>query len=288
VQIENGWRSPKEKRPGAIQLANVREIEAVIENPDAEPASPCEAAKTAIIVYGKRIGSTITICTDPNCPVHDPKAAAEQAAKPAPVMAPTPEDETSEEAEERESENTQSRKDSEEEQQCKDEERKQRFQREQEEHEAERTRRAELYKARLATLDRIVASAPAMFSAAQLRTFLSALINLDPYTFVEDVAEHYIGDDENNQQTAEEILASILASHADEKLTGFALRLVLTQHAAIPSEGEIDFLAEAEAAFVPPTPEKSSKPKKAKAVKKVVPQKAAKSQSKSAKESEAA
>ena len=95
-----------------------------------------------------------------------------------------------------------------------------------------------------------------MFTVAQLRTFLSVLINLDPYTF-EDVAEHYIGDDEN--------LASILASLSDDKLTGFALRLILTQHAAIPRESEVDFLAEEEAAFVRPPPKKSSKPKQTKA-----------------------
>ena len=287
VQIENGWRNSKEKRLGAIQLAHVREIETAIENPDAEPAPPCEAAKTAIIVYGKRVGSTLTICTDPNCPVHDPKAAAKQAANHAPVIVPAPEEETPEEAEERERENAQRREEFEEEQQRNEEERKQRFQREQEEHEAERTRLAELYKARLATLDRIVANAPAMFSAAQLRTFLSAVINLDPYTF-EDVAEYFIGEDENNQQTVEEILASILASLSDDKLTGFALRLVFMQHAAIPSEGEIDFLAEAEAAFVPPPPEKKAKTKKAKAAKSATPKPPVKSQPKTAEESEAA
>jgi ParB family chromosome partitioning protein len=48
-------------------------------------------------------------------------------------------------------------------------------------------------------------------------------------------------------------------------LTGFAVRLVLTAHAAVPRESELDFLAEAEAAFVPPPPKKNSKPKKAKA-----------------------
>lgn len=138
------------------------------------------------------------------------------------------------------------------------------FQREYEAHEVERTRLAELYKARLAKLDRIVANAPAMFTAAQLRTFLSALINLAPYTF-EDVAEHYIGDVENNQQTIEEILASILASLSEDKLMGFALRLVLTQRAAIPSESELDFLAEAEAAFAPRQPKKGNKSKDAKA-----------------------
>lgn len=268
VQIENGWRSPKEKRPGAIQLAHVREIETAIDNPDAEPTLPCEAAKTAIIVYGKRIGTTLTVCTDPNCPVHDPEAAAEHAANPAPVMAPPPEEETEKEAAEREREYAQRRKEYEEEQQRKEEERRQQFQREHEAHEAERARLAELYKTRVAILDSIVANAPAMFTAAQLRTFLSVLIQLDPYAF-EDVAEHYIGDDENNQQTSEEILASTLASLPDDKLTGFALRLVLTAHTAIPHGGELDYLADAEAAFVPPPPAKVNKPKKVKAPKPV-------------------
>jgi ParB family chromosome partitioning protein len=264
LQIENGWRSVKEQRPGAIQLGHVRQIETVIVNPDAEPAPPCAAAKTAIIVYGKRVGTTLTVCTDRNCPVHEPRAAAEHAASPALVMAPAPEEETEEEAAEREREYAQRQKEHEEEQQRKEEERQQQFQQEREEHEAERVRLEELHKARLATLDRIVANAPIMFSATQLRTLLSALINLDPYTF-EDVAEHYIGDDENNQQTVEEILASTLASLSDDNLTGFAVRLVLTAHAAIPRESEFDFLAEAEAAFVPLPPKKNSKPKKDKA-----------------------
>ena len=53
VQIENGWRNPKEQRPGAVQRGHVREIPDVIDNPDAEPVLPCEAARTAIVVYGK-------------------------------------------------------------------------------------------------------------------------------------------------------------------------------------------------------------------------------------------
>jgi ParB family transcriptional regulator, chromosome partitioning protein len=265
IQIENGWRSAKDQRPEAIQLGHVREIEALIEDPDAEPAPPCAAAKTAIIVYGKRIGTILTVCTDRTCPVHDPEAAAERAANPAPAMGAAPEEETEEEAAEREHEYAQRRKEYEEEQQRKEEERQKQFQREREEYDAERSRLAELHNARLSTLDRIIANAPATFSPAQLRTFLSALISLDPYAF-EDVAEHYLGDDESNQQTAEEILVSILASLPEDKLTGFALRLVLTQHAAIPPESEFDFLAEAEAAFVP-LQLKKSKPKKAKPAK---------------------
>jgi len=84
VQIENGWRSPKEQRPGAVQRGHYREIGNAPGNMDAEPV--CASAKTAIIVYGKRVGSTITICADDHCPVHDPRAPAREAAHPAPGM----------------------------------------------------------------------------------------------------------------------------------------------------------------------------------------------------------
>jgi len=46
-----------------------------------------------------------------------------------------------------------------------------------------------------------------------------------------------------------------------DKLTGFALRLVLTAHTAIPRESEIDFLTEAEAVFAPPQPKKTASKK---------------------------
>ncbi len=105
-------------------------------------------------------------------------------------------------------------------------------------------------------------NAPPTFNAAQLRVFLRALVNLDPYTLTDDVAEHFAGDDENNQRTAEEILASALAETPDEKLTSFALRIALTGYVAIPGEGEFDFLAEAAAAFAPPQPPKEKKAKK--------------------------
>ncbi|RXH56674.1 ParB/RepB/Spo0J family partition protein [Granulicella sibirica] len=268
VLIENGWRNPKEQRPGAVQLGHVRQIETVIDNPDAEPVMPCDAAKPAIIVYGKNVGATLTVCTDRECPMHDPETAArlaeEQAVNPVPVMEPAPIEETEEEAAEREREYAQRRREYEEEQQRREEERKQQARREHEAHEAERNRIAELHKARLATVDRIVANAPAMFTAIQLRTFLSALIHLDPYMF-EDIAEQQVADDENNQQSAEEILGVLLASTPDDKLTRFALHLVLTSHAAIPRQGEFDILADAEAAFVPVPPKKGGKGKKTKA-----------------------
>ena len=263
IQIENAWRSAKEQRPGAVQRGRFREIETVIENPDAEPISPCAAARTAIIVYGKRIGTTTTVCTDDNCPVHDPQAAAEQAANPAPTIAPAPESETDEEAEERQRNYEQQRKEYEEEQERRAEVRKQEEEQREQEYEAERARKEELQKARTATFERIVQNAPATFTAAQLRVLLRALVNLDPYTFTDDLAEQIAGEDENEQRTAEEVLLSAIDSLQDDKLTGFALRLALTGHIDIPREGEFDFLAEAEAVFASPQPKNaaSKKPK---------------------------
>jgi len=280
VQIENGWRNPKEQRPGAVQRGHVREIPTVTDNPDAEPVLPCAAAKAAIVVYGKQLGRKLTVCTDKNCPVHDPEAAAEAAANPAPTMAPAPEAETEEEAAERQAEFERQRAEYEEERQRREEQRKQQFEQEQAEMEAERNRRAEILKTRQAVFDRILENAPPMFTAAQLRVFLRALCNLDPYTITDDVAEHFAGDNENNQQTAEEILAAALAETTDEKLTSFALRLALTGYVGIPRESEFDFLAEAEAAFIQPKPHAEKKPRKAPtpikaAVKKTVPKKKA-------------
>jgi ParB family chromosome partitioning protein len=80
IQIENGWRNAREQRTGAVERGRFREIETAVENPDAEPVLPCKTARPAIIVYGKRVGTTITVCTDEQCPVHDPQAAAAQAA----------------------------------------------------------------------------------------------------------------------------------------------------------------------------------------------------------------
>jgi ParB family chromosome partitioning protein len=109
-----------------------------------------------------------------------------------------------------------------------------------------------LHKARVSKFDRILDKAPATFSAAQLRVFLRALVNIAPYTF-DDVAENFAAD-ENNQQTSEEILLSTIDGLPDDKLTGFALRLVITAHIPILREGELDYLAEAETALLPHNP----------------------------------
>ncbi|MCU1247168.1 MAG: Chromosome (plasmid) partitioning protein ParB [Edaphobacter sp.] len=117
-----------------------------------------------------------------------------------------------------------------------------------------------MHKARVSTFDRIIEKAPAMFGAAQLRVFLRALVTIDSYAF-DDVAEQLAANDEDNQQTSEEILLSTIDGLPDDKLTGFALRLVLTAHTPIPRESEIDLLTEAEAAFAPLQPNKTASKK---------------------------
>ena len=62
---------------------------------------PCEAAKPAIVVYGKELGRKFTICTNKHCPVHDPQTAACQAENSVPTMPPPAEAETEAEAEQR-------------------------------------------------------------------------------------------------------------------------------------------------------------------------------------------
>jgi ParB family chromosome partitioning protein len=264
VQIENGWRNPKEQRPGAVQRGHVREIPTATDNPDAEPVLPCAAAKTAIVVYGKQLGRKLTVCTDKHCPVHDPQAAAEAAAHPIPTMRPPQETETEEEAAEREAEFERQRAEYEEERQRREEERKRQFEREQAEIEAEHNHKAEIIKVREATFERILENAPATLNAAQLRVLLRALVNLDPYSFADDLAEDIAADNENEQRSAEEVLLSTIDATADDKLTRFALRLALAGYVGIPREGEFDFLNEAEIAFMPPQSKKQALATKAK------------------------
>ena len=143
VQIETSWRNRNEQRPGVLDRGEY-EILDTPENPDAEP--PCPFTRTALIVYGKRVGTTVSVCTEDDCPVHNPtEAAPEPVPSPAVIQQPQPtpepvEEETEEEATERQQEAEQLRKEFEEEQQRKAEERRREFERQQEEHEAERAR----------------------------------------------------------------------------------------------------------------------------------------------------
>jgi hypothetical protein len=60
----------------------------------------------------------------------------------------------------------------------------------------------------------------------------------DPYTFTDDLAEEIAGENENEQRSTEEVLLSAIDGLQDDKPTGFALRLALMGHVAIPREGE--------------------------------------------------
>ena len=154
MQIEDGWRKPSEKTSDAVQRGHFREIEQ-IENPDAEPVAACAAAKPALVVYGKRVGTTLTVCTDNNCPIHDPRAAPQAAEHPAPVMAPAPDAKTEELAEERQQYEAQ-RQAHQQEEERRAEERRQQEEREEQEREAEFVNRDKLRKKREATFERIV------------------------------------------------------------------------------------------------------------------------------------
>ena len=260
VTIETAWRSPKERHPGALQVNQSREL--APENPDAEP--PCASAKAAIIVFGKHAGRTVTVCLDPECPVHHPQAVMQRPADPQPVMEPAPEQETGEEAAQRQAEHDQRVAEYEAEQKQKEEGRKAEWERQQKEYEAEQARREKQRRARVATLERIIDQTPAMFSPAQLRVFLRLLVHLD-YSFLEDVAAHFANGEENTERSDEEIVLTALDGTADEKLTGLALRILLSDHLGIPHENEPDLLSECEQVFAPKKP-KAARPK-AKAVK---------------------
>ena len=66
---------------------------------------------------------------------------------------------------------------------------------------------------------------------------------------------HFANGDENSQQSDDEIvLLAVLDSTADEKLTGLALRLVLSHHVGITHESHPDLLTEAEQVFAPKKP----------------------------------
>ena len=178
--------------------------------------TPCESSKTAIVVYGEGAGSTRTVCTNPECPIHHPHR----------VIQIDPDAEAR-----------------------------------QREHEKEQARRTRLLNCRADSFNRILDKSPAPFTAPQLRVLLRALVHIDPYQFTDGVAAYFVTD-ENNQQTAEEVLTSIVDGLEDEKLPSFALRLVLTTHVGIPRKNEIDSLTEAEQVFAPPAPKKPAAKKK--------------------------
>ena len=174
-----------------------------------------------------------------------------------PVIAPAPEAETEEQAEQRRQQYEAQRKAHEEEQDRRAEERRMQEKREEQEREAEFAKRDELRKQREKTFEQIVAQASANLSPAQLRVILRAIVNLDPYTFADDLATDLSEDPDNDKRSAEEVLLTVIDGTADDKLTSFAVRLALAGHRGIPRETELDFLTKAAAAFLTPKPKKN-------------------------------
>ena len=273
VQIVNGYSNTADQWPDSVRRGVFREVELTAENPDAEAALPCPKAKPAIIVAGRLVGTTFTVCTDNNCPVHNPLAArklqGQNPATPTPSPAPTPMPESDKARKARQKEEAR-----------RAEEQRLQNERQEKEREAERAKRERAQKARTSTFHRVVDNAPAMFTATQLRVFLRALANINPYTFADDVAEFFDTDEQTKQQTAEEILTSTIGKLTDDQLPGFALRLVLTGHTPIPDAKEIDFLAEAEAAFASPQPKTTPSKKGKKTTAKPLPKPVAKTAAK--------
>ena len=236
------------------------------ENPDAEP--PCDSSRIALIVYGKGVGKTFPVCIDRDCIIHDPRQAAYRKENPAPVIEPPTEEENEEEAAARKAENDQRQADYRADQERRRLEREAEEERREKEAEAEHERRDKLKNKREATFERIVKNAPPAFSPDQFRVLLRALVNLDPYTFADDLAVEFNGDDENDQRSADEVLLAVIGGLTDDKLTGFALHLALAGHRGIPREDEFDFLTEAEAVFAPKEKPAAGKKTPAKAAQK--------------------
>ena len=72
-----------------------------------------------------------------------------------------------------------------------------------------------------------------MLSAVQLRDLLGAIVNLDPYTFADDLAADVA--EENERRSPSEVLLAGIAVTADDKLSRFAVRLALNGHLDIPA-----------------------------------------------------
>ena len=132
---------------------------------------------------------------------------------------------------------------------------KQQLEREQAETEAERSRLAEILKVRRSTFESIIEEAPASFARSDARLPLF-LIHLD-YRFLIN-SRFTLPVVAATQQSDSEIVLAASDGIADEKLTGLALRLVLSEHIGITHESQADLLTESERVFAPNKPKAGS------------------------------
>lgn len=251
VQIEEGYRKPTERRAEAVRRGYYREIEAPTQNPDAEPVAVCEAEQPAIIIYGQHVGTFLTVCTDNHCPVHDPRQSKERAERPVPVLQRPTEDETEEQTAARKADFDRRQAEFKADQERRETARQAEEDNRQKEAEAQQERIAKQRAKREKTFQRLSENAPAVFSGPQLRALLRALVNLDPYSFADDLAEEITADEPDDRRSADEVLIAAIDGLTDDKLTGFAVRLALAGHRGIPRDSETDYLIEADAVLSP-------------------------------------
>lgn len=278
VQIEEGYRKPTEHRAEAVRRGHYRELDASTQNPDAEPVAVCEAERTAIIIYGQHVGTFLTVCTDNNCPVHDPRQSKDRAERSVPVLERPTEDETEEQTAARKADYDRRQAEFKADQERHETARQIEEDRREKESEAQQERIAKHRAKREKTFQRLAENAPAVFSGPQLRALLRALVNLDPYSFADDLAEEITADEPDDRRSADEVLIAAIDGLTDDKLTGFAVRLALSGHRGIPPDGEADYLTEADAVLSPKLALSlaTTKPKKTTAAKQPAPAKAAK------------
>lgn len=184
-------------------------------------------------------------------PLHDPRQSQERAERPVPVLTRPTEDETEEQTAARKADYERRQAEFKADQERRETARQAEEDRCEKEAEAQRERIEKLRTKREKTFQRLSENAPAVFSGPQLRALLRALVNLDPYSFADDLAVEVNGDDENDQRSADEVLMTAIEGLTDDKLTGFAVRLALSGHRGIPRDGETDFLTEADAVLSP-------------------------------------
>ncbi len=168
VQIEDGWRKPSEKRPGAVQRGHFREIDTT--------KQPRRRSRTALRrrqtrprgLRQARRHHPHRLHRQPLPRPRPTRRRPEQPRHPAPVMAPAPAARQTNRprnaAQQHEAATEGPRRGA----ATPAEERQKQEEREEQEREAEFARRDELRKQREATFERIVANAPATLTAAQL------------------------------------------------------------------------------------------------------------------------
>ena len=129
----------------------IRQVGQIVEERHSTLRAPYPAG---FAQFGKHAGGTLTARVEPDCPVHNPREAARVVTDPPYVIAPAAEQETEEEAAQREAEHEQRMAEYRAEQERKKEERKAEFGRQQKEYEAEQARRGKQRKTRLVTQSR--------------------------------------------------------------------------------------------------------------------------------------